>query len=73
MYYPDQFERPLYGADIEAIAGYLDGTDEDLEIALSELGFDPCLYEETQLRRWLEEEAGLAQCERTGVWRRIMS
>jgi hypothetical protein len=69
MYYSEDFERPLSRADIGTIADYLDGTAEDLGIALSELGFDPCLYGE--MRDWLKKEANLVQCRKTGVWHRI--
>jgi hypothetical protein len=69
MYYED-LHRPLSRTDIRAIADYLDGTDEDLDIALSELGFDPCLYGEDEMLDWLEEEAGLVLCPDTGTWHR---
>ncbi len=67
MYYS---ERPLSNTDIITIAEYLSDTDEDLVIALSELGFDPGLYDEDEMRDWLEEEAGLVQCQESGVWYR---
>jgi hypothetical protein len=63
------YNRPLSHADITAIAAYLQGTDEELEIAMSELGFDPCLYMERDLRRWLKREASLSQCRDTRIWR----
>jgi hypothetical protein len=50
----------------------MDG-EEDLFIAVSELGFDPYLYGEYDLRAWLEKEAGIVQCQDTGVWHRIKS
>jgi hypothetical protein len=70
MYYP---ERPLSHSDIKAIAKYLKGKDEDLEIALSELGLDPCSYNEYEMRNWLKKEASLVQCPDTGIWHRIKS
>lgn len=68
--YDDDFPRPLSRTDIKTIGDYLDSTDEDLEIALSELGFDPCLYDEGEMLDWLEEEAGLIRCTDTGTWHR---
>jgi hypothetical protein len=63
------YNRPLSRADIKAIAAYLQGTEEELEIAMSKLGFDPSLYTEAELRDWLKREAGVVQCPDTGVWR----
>ena len=70
MYDFEDFERPLSREDIRTIAQYLDGTEEDLRIAVSELGFDPCLYGEGEMRDWLEKEADLVQSPKTGVWHR---
>ena len=59
-------ERPLSTADLQTIAEYLAGTDEELWIAPSELGFDPWRYEEGEVRVWLKQ-LGLRQ-DNTGVW-----
>jgi hypothetical protein len=66
--YDDNFPRPLSHADIKAIADYLNDTDEDLDIALSELGFDPCLYGEGEMLDWLRDEAGMVRCRDTCTW-----
>jgi hypothetical protein len=68
--YDEDFLRPLSHADIKAITDYLDGTEEDLDIALSELGFDPCLYGEGEMLDWLRDEAGMVRCRDTGMWHR---
>ncbi len=60
-------DRPLSRLDIQAIADYLVGTSEDLDIALSELGFDPCLYGDGEIAQWLRREADLIY--RRGVWK----
>jgi hypothetical protein len=44
--------RPLSDVDLRTVAAYLHGTDEDVRIALSELGFDPQQY--PQIRKWLK-------------------
>jgi len=59
-------DRPLSRLDIQAIADYLVGTSDDLDIALSELGFDPCLYSEEELTQWLRRETDLIY--RRGAW-----
>jgi hypothetical protein len=63
-------ERPLSDTDIRAIADYLDGSDQDLRIAMSELGFAPYRYDEAEMCQWLEDEAGVVQCPDTGTWHR---
>lgn len=60
------YERPLSNEDLRGIAEYLFGTDEELYIALSELGFDPLLYDE--MDDWLKE-IGLIRDEDTNIWR----
>jgi hypothetical protein len=60
-------ERPLSHHDIKTIAQYLAGTNKDLNIAISELGFDPCLYEDGEVAYWLRREANLIY--RRGVWK----
>jgi hypothetical protein len=45
-------ERPLSHHDLRTLAEYLHGTRRNLQIAASELGFDPSKY---PLRRWLAE------------------
>ncbi len=62
--------RPLSESDIRTIADYLAGTDEDLCIAMSELGFDPLLYDEDEMRDWLQAEANLTQHPETDTWKR---
>ncbi len=59
-------DRSLSRLDIQAIANYLVGTGEDLDIALSELGFDPRLYADGEIAQWLRCEADLIY--RRGVW-----
>jgi hypothetical protein len=59
-------ERPLSKNDIQTIADYLLGSSSDLEIALSELGFDPELYSKREMRCWLYEETTLYQ--HNGTW-----
>jgi hypothetical protein len=43
--------RPFTDADLRTLAAYLVGTEEDVDIALSELGFDP--HEHPEIREWL--------------------
>jgi hypothetical protein len=62
------YERPLSHADILAIADHLNGTGELLGIAMSELGFNPRLYGDAEVEKWLEEEAGLVQDSDSGIW-----
>jgi hypothetical protein len=57
--------RYLTRQEILDIAEYLNGQ-ENLEIALSELGYDPTEYEE--MAEWLADEAGLIQDPDTEVW-----
>ena len=58
--------RYLTRNNILEIAEYLNGND-DLEIALSELGFDPALYDE--MEKWLSDEANMVRDPDTGIWR----
>ena len=60
------YDRPLTRRDILDIAAYLIGTDQQLDIAMSELGFDSRRYGK-QLRRWLRDEANLTRVD--GIWR----
>jgi hypothetical protein len=45
--------RPLSDTDLRTLAAYLQGTNANIGIALSELGFDPWEYPE--IRRWLND------------------
>jgi hypothetical protein len=57
--------RYLTRQEILDIAEYLNGQ-ESLEIALSELGYDPGEYPE--MEDWLDVEAGMIQDPDTEVW-----
>ncbi len=63
------YDRPLNHTDICTLADYLCGTEEELCIAMSELGFDPNLYDDEELRLWLRREAGVIQRD-DGIWKR---
>jgi hypothetical protein len=54
-------KRPLSKEDIRTIAQYLAFTERDLFESVSELGFDPALYGEQALRRWLRDETSITQ------------
>jgi hypothetical protein len=43
--------RPISDTDLRTLAAYLAGTDDDVEVALSEMGFDPWAYPE--ICEWL--------------------
>jgi hypothetical protein len=62
----ENYYRPLSKSDLVDLAEYLYGTDESVEIALSELGFDPDSYPE--IEDWLRE-IGLVRDLDSSTWR----
>jgi len=61
-----KYERPLSTTELHEIAHYLYGTKAHIQVALSELGFDPDDYPD--IRRWLSREVGLRQSNTNHLW-----
>ncbi len=61
--------RPISNTDLYMIANYLEGTDKDLFIGLSELGYNPNLYSEEEMLYWLSNELSIFIAE-DGIWYR---